>query len=130
MTQEITTLLGEDSQFEGKLTFQGIVRVEGRFSGEITSSGTLVIGPQAEVSAEVSVGTCVVEGRFHGNLTASEFVEIHPPGHVRGKIVTPEIQVDRGVILDGQCIMETGTPLNEEPQSVEVDSDFPSSEGV
>ncbi|MCA9698005.1 MAG: polymer-forming cytoskeletal protein, partial [Myxococcales bacterium] len=48
-TEDITTILGKGSSFEGKLTFEGTVRIDGRFSGEIRTEGTLIIGETAEV---------------------------------------------------------------------------------
>lgn len=107
MSHEITTLLGKDSEFEGKLRFGGVLRIDGRFKGEIQSDDTLALGPSAEVEAEVLVRTCVIEGRFSGNLTASESVEIRAPARVKGTVTTPEIQVERGVLLDGKCTMES-----------------------
>ena len=37
-------LLGKGADFQGKLTFEGTVRIDGRFTGEIFSDGTLIIG--------------------------------------------------------------------------------------
>ena len=50
---EITALLGRGTQFEGKLHFEGRVRIDGVFKGEIQSDDTLVIGEGAEVHAEI-----------------------------------------------------------------------------
>jgi cytoskeletal protein CcmA (bactofilin family) len=106
VSDEITTLLGKGSVFEGKLQFDGVVRIDGSYKGEIRSEGTLVLGPSAEVEAEVEVRVCVIEGNFSGNLRAAESVEIHAPAKVKGTVTTPEIQVERGVLLDGKCTME------------------------
>src|SRR5262249_38039135 len=53
---EINTLLGKGSEFEGKLTFEGTVRVDGRIAGEIFSDDVLVVGEGAEVHAEIDIG--------------------------------------------------------------------------
>lgn len=109
MPDEITTLLGKESMFEGKLQFDGVVRIDGSYRGEIRSEGTLVLGPSAEVEAEIEVRSCVIEGNFSGNLKATESVEIHAPAKVKGTVTTPEIQVERGVLLDGKCTMESAS---------------------
>lgn len=106
MSKEITTLLGQDSEFEGNLSFEGTLRIDGRFKGEIKSEGTLALGPTADVQGEVQVRICVIEGNFSGNLTAMESVEIRAPAKVKGTVATPELQVERGVLLDGKCSME------------------------
>ncbi|HEX4405192.1 MAG TPA: polymer-forming cytoskeletal protein [Polyangia bacterium] len=103
---EVTTLLGRGSEFEGKLSFEGTVRVDGKLSGEIFTDDTLIIGEGAEVNAEISVGAIIIEGTVHGNIHAKRSVEIHTPARVRGNISTPSLSIDRGVIFDGQCQME------------------------
>jgi cytoskeletal protein CcmA (bactofilin family) len=50
---EINTLLGRGSAFEGKLTFEGTVRIDGKMSGEIFSDDVLVVGEGAEVKAKI-----------------------------------------------------------------------------
>ena len=103
---EVTTLLGRGSEFEGKLSFEGTVRVDGKLSGEIFTDDVLIIGEGAEVSAEINVGAIIVEGTVHGNIHAKRSVEIRTPGRVRGNIATPSLQIEKGVIFDGQCQME------------------------
>ena len=103
---EINTLLGKGSEFEGKLTFEGTVRVDGKLSGEIFTDDVLIIGEGAEVNAEINVGAIIIEGTVHGNIHAKRSVEIHTPGRVRGNISTPSLSIDKGVIFDGNCQME------------------------
>ena len=103
---EVTTLLGRGSEFEGKLSFEGTVRVDGKLSGEIFTDDVLIIGEGAEVSAEINVGAIIIEGTVHGNIHAKRSVEIRTPGRVRGNIATPSLHIEKGVIFDGQCQME------------------------
>ena len=103
---EINTLLGKGSEFEGKLTFEGTVRVDGKLSGEIFSDDVLVIGEGAEVAAEIEVGVIIVEGNVTGNIRAKRAVELHAPAKVRGNIETPSLYVDKGVMFEGNCRME------------------------
>jgi cytoskeletal protein CcmA (bactofilin family) len=103
---QITTLLGRGSEFEGKLSFEGTVRVDGKLSGEIFTDDILIIGEGAEVRAEINVGAIVIEGTVQGNINAKRSVEIHTPGRVRGNIVTPSLYIEKGVMFDGNCQME------------------------
>jgi cytoskeletal protein CcmA (bactofilin family) len=110
-SEEISSLLGHGSEFSGKLTFEGAVRIDGRFSGEITADGLLVVGAEAEVTADLAVRHLVIQGRVEGSCTATELVELHAPARVKGKIVTPQLSIERGVRFDGSCEMsgaETG----------------------
>jgi len=104
---EVTTLLGRGSEFEGKLSFEGTVRVDGKLSGEIFTDDVLIIGEGAEVAAEINVGAIVIEGTVNGNIHAKRSVEIRTPGRVRGNITTPSLFIEKGVVFDGQCQMES-----------------------
>lgn len=115
---EITTLLGRGSEFEGKLTFEGTVRIDGKLSGEIFSEDVLVVGEGAQVSAEIDVGVIIVEGNVNGNIKAKRAVELHAPARVRGNIETPSLYIDKGVMFEGFAKMENiGAP--ERPRNLE-----------
>ena len=103
---EITTLLGRGATFEGKLTFDGTVRIDGRFKGEVFSDDTLVIGEGAHVEAEIDVGEIIIQGSVVGNVTARRSIEIHAPGRVKGDLHTPTLQIDKGVVFEGRSFME------------------------
>ena len=103
---EINTLLGRGSEFEGKLTFEGTVRIDGKLAGEIFSDDVLVVGEGAEVHAEIDIGEIIIQGTVVGNIKAHRSVEIHAPGRVRGDITTPTLQIDKGVIFEGRSCME------------------------
>ena len=103
---EITTLLGRGATFEGKLTFEGTVRLDGRFKGEVFSDDTLVIGEGAQVEAQIDVGEVIIQGTVVGNITAKRSIEIHAPGRVKGDLHTPQLQIDKGVIFEGRSFME------------------------
>lgn len=104
---EITALLGKGTRFEGKLYFEGRVRIDGTFKGEIQSDDTLVIGDGAEVNAEIDVATVVVQGgSVTGNIRARTAIEIHAPGRMVGNIHSPSLFIDRGVEFQGSCRMD------------------------
>src|SRR5579863_1682588 len=104
---EITALLGRGTEFEGKLHFEGRVRIDGAFRGEIRSDDTLVIGEGAEVHAEIDVATVIVRGGVvHGNIRARTAIEVHAPGRVVGNLHSPSVLIERGVEFQGSCRMD------------------------
>lgn len=103
---EINALLGRGTRFEGKLVFDGKVRIDGEFVGEIVSDDTLVLGESAEVQAEIDVAVVIVRGGVvRGNIRAREAVEVYAPGKVYGNITSPQVFIDKGVVFEGQCRM-------------------------
>lgn len=104
---DVHTLLGKGSEFEGKLTFEGQVRIDGKFTGQINTKDTLVVGEGAKVSAEVHAGTVIVHGTVEGNIVATQVIELHTPARIKGSIEAPALSMDRGVIFEGTCKMES-----------------------
>jgi cytoskeletal protein CcmA (bactofilin family) len=103
---EITTILGKGSAFDGKLTFEGAVRIDGEFSGEITTTGTLIVGESAEVKAEISASTIIIEGVVRGDIHASNLIEIHAPARVYGNLASPSLEIQKGSLFQGNCRMD------------------------
>jgi cytoskeletal protein CcmA (bactofilin family) len=105
-SEEISGYFGKEVVFEGKMTFQGIFRLEGRFEGEIFESGTLIVGETAVVKGKIEANTIVINGHVEGEVVAKGRVEIHPTGKLYGNLVTPILAVNEGGIFDGNCKME------------------------
>jgi len=109
MTQEqkdTASLLGSGSEFCGKLTFFGSVRIEGKFEGEILSEDTLIVAAGGNVKGEISVGNLIITGGLvDAKINASHSVELHPPGKLSGEVTTPTFQIEKGAIFHGQCVM-------------------------
>lgn len=104
--RDIDTLLARGTRFEGKLTFEGVVRIDGAFSGEIFTDDTLVVGDGAEVEARIDAAVVIVRGgTVRGAIRATESVEVYAPAKVYGDIAAPQVVIERGVFFEGQCRM-------------------------
>jgi len=107
--EEINALLGWGTEFEGKLTFEGAVRVDGKFTGEVQSNGMLIIGEKAVVRAEIQAGVVLVHGETHGKISAKSRIEAYSPARIYGDIYSPVLVLGEGVIFEGTSHM-TGDP--------------------
>jgi cytoskeletal protein CcmA (bactofilin family) len=101
----VTAIIDAGCEFEGKLCFQGTVRIGGTFRGEIYTPDTLIIGEGARVDAQIEAGVIIISGEVNGSLKAKNRVEIHQPAVFRGDILTPSLSVDEGVIFEGSSKM-------------------------
>lgn len=116
---EITALLGRGTRFEGKLFFEGSVRIDGYLKGEIRSEDTLVVGDGAEIHASIDVATVIVRGGVvHGDIRAANAIEIHKPAKVVGNLHSPSLYIERGVEFQGSCRMDP-VPGDEAPASAD-----------
>jgi len=103
---EINAFLGRDTEFEGKFSFTGAVRVDGKISGEIFSNGTLIVGESAVIKAQIHVADIIISGEVHGDILAEKKIEITVPGKLFGNIKTPKLVLEEGVIFEGNCKMK------------------------
>ena len=103
----IQTFLGPETILEGRLAFEGAVRLDGHFTGSIESKeGVIAIGEKAVVRAEMLVNTVVVWGEVSGNIRATNRIELHQPARVFGDLSAPVVIIDAGVVFHGNCSME------------------------
>ena len=103
---EISTLLGRGSEFEGKLTFEGTVRIDGVLKGEVFSDDVLIVGEGARVEAQIDIGDIIIQGTVIGNIRAKRSIEVLAPGRVNGDLTTPTLQIEKGVVFEGRSFME------------------------
>ncbi|HEV8630151.1 MAG TPA: polymer-forming cytoskeletal protein [Thermoanaerobaculia bacterium] len=99
--------LGPSLTFEGKLSGEEDLFVEGRFRGEIqVPAHQVTIGADGHVEGEVRASAIVVEGEVRGNLTASQQVLVRASGQVHGDIRAPRVALDQGCRFKGAIDME------------------------
>src|SRR3954464_15502350 len=91
---QVTGGIDHGCEFEGKLCFQGTVRINGSFRGEIYTPDTLIIGEGARVHGQIDAGSVIISGEVSGMVKAKHRVEIHQPAIFRGDILTPSLKVD------------------------------------
>lgn len=104
-TDAVSGFLGSQTEFSGKLSFSGIVHLDGRFEGEIISRGVLVVGSESIIQANIHSHILKVAGEVRGDLTATEKIELYSPAKVYGSIRTPRLVVEEGVVFEGTCRM-------------------------
>ena len=102
---QIKAYMGENTVFNGSLSFDGTVRIDGKFEGKVHTDDTLIIGATGHLIAEITAGTILCMGRVEGKLIASKKVEIHSSSRVVGNIKSPALYIELGGVLDGSCDM-------------------------
>lgn len=103
--EEVRAFLGKGAEFTGKLMFNGSVRIDGDFKGDIFGNGTLVIGEGAEVEADIHVDNILVSGEVRGQLDVKKSVRIYAPGKLVGDVNTPVFSIEEGAFFEGTCHM-------------------------
>lgn len=102
---QLTGLIDQGCRFEGRLTFEGTVRIGGEFKGEIFTKDTLVINPGAKVEAQVEADVVIISGDLTGHVFARRRVIMHPPAVFKGTVTSPSLRIDEGVMFEGASYM-------------------------
>ena len=101
-----STIFQEKSKFRGILNYKKPLEILGQYEGEITGSALLEVGPNAKIDAHIDTTHLIIFGKVKGNIVASERVELRQGATVVGNIKTPSIEIDDGVVFEGQCEMQ------------------------
>ena len=104
-TGMIATVFAADTHFCGDLKFKKSLQINGKFEGDISASGFLVVGDGAEIKANIKAKTVILKGTVYGNVEAETRLEILANGKLYGNIRTAQLKIADGVIFDGKCEM-------------------------
>jgi len=102
---EIDTILAEDIDFEGHLTFKKPLMIKGKFKGEIKSTSSLYIGEKAFVEASTEAAVVSSKGAHKGDIVGHTRVELFSTAQVEGDITTPDFVAESGCKFNGYCNM-------------------------
>lgn len=101
----LTAFIDQGSSFEGKLSFKDTVRIDGHFSGQISSENTLVVGESGVIEANVRSLTVIVSGTVAGDIVAGAKVIVHKSGRIDGNVESPVVVMEDGAVINGQLKM-------------------------
>ena len=102
----LSGFVGHGTVLSGETNFQAMLRVDGHLVGSVSSvSGTLLVGSNGQVDANIAVSAAVVNGVVNGDIVATERVQLGRTARVVGNIQTPRIVIEDGAIFEGSCVM-------------------------
>lgn len=103
---DITAFLGSGTVYNGQLNFVGSVRVDGQFTGEIRSEGTLILGKDAKVEGTIQVSQLVLSGNLSGDVVVTGKTIMHKTANLAGNLVTRSLIMEEGALLQGSISMD------------------------
>ena len=102
----LSGFVGHGTVLTGETNFQMMLRVDGHLTGTVTSDGgTLIVGTNGQVDANVSVGVATVNGVVNGDVIASEKIHLGRTARVMGNVATPRLVIEEGALFEGGCTM-------------------------
>ncbi len=111
----LSGFVGHGTTLTGETQFHAMLRVDGHLIGTVTSdSGTLIIGTNGQVDANIIVAAAMVNGTVNGDIYATEKLHLGRTARVMGNIQSPRLIVEEGAILEGSCNMLKARETQEE----------------
>src|SRR6266404_3342486 len=102
----LSGFVGSGTLVTGEANFKALMRVDGHLSGRITSSsGTLIVGANGKVDANIEVAIAVVHGTVNGDIIATQRLELGRAAKLNGNIQTPSLIIEQGALFEGTCKM-------------------------
>ncbi|MCC6825053.1 MAG: polymer-forming cytoskeletal protein [Acidobacteria bacterium] len=130
----LSGFVGHGTTLTGETVFQAMLRVDGHLIGSVASeTGTLIVGTNGQVDANISVAAAMINGTVNGDIVAIEKLQLGRTARVMGNIQSPKLVIEEGAILEGSCSMLKAREMREkeiaasnapayETQAVETDA--------
>jgi len=110
---EVDTVIGMGTKFEGKIEATGIVRIDGKFTGEITTQGDIIIGENGNVGGQLNARNMIVAGESHASLNCAGRLQIKTTGKVYGDVEIDNIIIEEKAVFLGHCVMRSAETTEE-----------------
>jgi cytoskeletal protein CcmA (bactofilin family) len=116
----LSGFVGAGTSITGEATFKAMLRIDGHYSGRITSSsGSLLVGAGGQVDANIEVAVATIHGVVNGDIVAGQRIELGRAGKLNGNIQTPSLVIEQGGVFEGSCKMIQQKAAAEKPARVE-----------
>jgi cytoskeletal protein CcmA (bactofilin family) len=122
----LSGFVGGGTVVTGEANFKAMMRVDGHLSGRVSSSsGTLIVGANGKVDANIEVAVAVIHGTINGDIIASQRLELGRAAKVNGNIQTPSLIIEQGAVFEGSCKMLQMTAAADKMKKEKKDVDEP-----
>lgn len=102
----LSGFVGGGTEVTGEANFKAMMRIDGHLSGRVnSSSGTLIVGANGKVDANIEVAVAIIHGTINGDIIATQRLELGRAAKVNGNIQTPSLVIEQGAVFEGSCKM-------------------------
>jgi cytoskeletal protein CcmA (bactofilin family) len=102
----LSGFVGGGTVVTGEANFKAMMRIDGHMSGRVnSSSGTLIVGANGKVDANIEVAVAIIHGTINGDIIATQRLELGRAAKVNGNIQTPSLVIEQGGVFEGSCKM-------------------------
>ena len=95
--------ISQGIRIKGEVTGSEDLFVDGLVDGKLNlTNGSLTIGPNGTVKADVYAREVIVRGKIEGKVTGRDKVQLWSTGQVTGEVQTDRLAIEEGALLKGK----------------------------
>lgn len=102
-SQKIDTIIGTTSNIQGTITSSGTVRIDGNYTGNVTSDADVIVGEGGIIDGNISSVNVIISGKVNGNISCKGLLEISSTGRLIGDVEVKNIAITDGAVFKGKC---------------------------
>lgn len=97
-----STVIARGVKVEGDFSSQGDVVIEGDVHGHITATGSLTVGQESHITADVRVGEAVIAGHVEGNIVVDKRLVLKSTANITGDVTAQTLSIEEGAAVVGK----------------------------
>jgi len=115
--QNLETIVSSSMRIEGELKASGNVQIDGKVSGKVHTTQDLMVGPNAQIDADLVANNAIIGGIVKGNVTVRGSLELLETAKLIGNISCGSLGIRSGAYFSGACRMQEPKQPQIEPES-------------
>jgi cytoskeletal protein CcmA (bactofilin family) len=106
--EKLDTLIGQQTELRGDLTFSGGLHIDGNVRGDVVAGSdglsSLVLSERGCIEGQIRVPHVVINGMVIGDIHASESIELAAKARITGDVYYNRLEVAMGAEVNGSLI--------------------------
>ena len=111
----VETIVSQGMRIDGELKSQGNIKIDGIVAGKVHTSADLMVGPNAQIDADLIAANALIAGVVKGNITVKGSLVILETARIIGNISCGTLGIRDGAFFSGACRMN-------EPKTVSIEA--------
>jgi cytoskeletal protein CcmA (bactofilin family) len=109
VSSRATACISQGIRIKGEVTGKEDLFIDGSIEGKLDmSGGSVTIGPNGKVIADIQAREIIVRGSVQGKLSGRDRVQLWNTGSVTGEVQTDRLSIEDGAVFRGK--VEAGKP--------------------
>jgi len=106
--KDAETIIGPTLKVKGNFQGNGDIIIEGILDGSVKTDADIFIGEKAKITATLESQEAIINGLVQGSIKVKKYLAIGATAKINGDVQCEEISVEKGAVINGQLLVNTG----------------------